>query len=105
VFEIVGREEELDSLHAFIGEAGGGLAALVLEGEAGIGKSTLWLAGLEGTGGRSFATDRSSRRGSATAWLIRFSAPRLASAPKDVSPLRAARLCGQRPAPSARSIA
>ena len=47
MFEIVGREEELGSLYAFIGEAGGGLAALVLEGEAGIGKSTLWLAGLE----------------------------------------------------------
>jgi DNA-binding CsgD family transcriptional regulator len=47
VFEIVGREEELGSLYAFIGEAGERLAALVLEGEAGIGKSTLWLAGLE----------------------------------------------------------
>ena len=47
VFEIVGREEELGSLYAFIGDAGGPLAALVLEGEAGIGKSTLWLAGLE----------------------------------------------------------
>ena len=47
VFEIVGREAELGSLYAFIGEAGGRLAALVLEGEAGIGKSTLWLAGLE----------------------------------------------------------
>jgi DNA-binding CsgD family transcriptional regulator/DNA-binding transcriptional ArsR family regulator len=47
VFEIVGREEELGSLYSFIGEAGGGLAALVLEGEAGIGKSTLWLAGVE----------------------------------------------------------
>jgi DNA-binding CsgD family transcriptional regulator len=47
VLEIVGREEELGSLYAFIGEAGGRLAALVLEGEAGIGKSTLWLAGLE----------------------------------------------------------
>jgi AAA ATPase domain len=47
VFEIVGREDELGSLHAFIGEAGGPLAALVFEGEAGIGKSTLWLAGLE----------------------------------------------------------
>lgn len=47
MFEIVGREEELGSLYAFIGEAGGRLAALVFEGEAGIGKSTLWLAGLE----------------------------------------------------------
>ena len=47
MFELVGREEELDSLHAFIGDADGALAALVLEGEAGIGKSTLWLAGVE----------------------------------------------------------
>jgi DNA-binding CsgD family transcriptional regulator len=47
VFEIVGREEELGSLDTFVGGARGRLAALVLEGEAGIGKSTLWLAGLE----------------------------------------------------------
>ena len=45
--EIVGREEELASLHAFIDEVRGGPAAFVLEGEAGIGKSTLWLAGVE----------------------------------------------------------
>jgi DNA-binding CsgD family transcriptional regulator/tetratricopeptide (TPR) repeat protein len=42
--EIVGRENELASIRAFF-EAG--RAALVLEGEAGIGKSTLWLAGIE----------------------------------------------------------
>jgi DNA-binding CsgD family transcriptional regulator len=47
VSEIVGREEELASLHAFIGKVGEGPAALVLEGEAGIGKSILWLAGVE----------------------------------------------------------
>jgi DNA-binding CsgD family transcriptional regulator len=47
VFEIVSREEELGSLHAFIDEVREGPAALVLEGEAGIGKSTLWLAGVE----------------------------------------------------------
>ena len=46
-FEIVGREAELASVHAFIGGAGDGPAALVLEGEAGIGKSTLWEAGVE----------------------------------------------------------
>jgi DNA-binding CsgD family transcriptional regulator len=45
--EIVGREEELASLRTFIEHAEGGLAALVLEGEPGIGKSTLWLAGVE----------------------------------------------------------
>ena len=45
--ELVGRQEELGSLLAFIGESHGGPAAFVLEGEAGIGKSTLWLAGVE----------------------------------------------------------
>jgi DNA-binding CsgD family transcriptional regulator len=45
--ELVGREGEVASIHAFINEADGGAAALVLEGEAGIGKSTLWLAGVE----------------------------------------------------------
>jgi hypothetical protein len=46
-FEIVSREDELASIHAFIGGAEGEPGALVLEGEAGIGKSTLWLAGVE----------------------------------------------------------
>ena len=47
VFEIVGREAELASLNAFIDEAEGGPAAFVLEGEAGVGKSTLWRAAVE----------------------------------------------------------
>src|SRR5262245_48931914 len=46
-FEIVGRDEELASVRAFVGGAGDDAAALALEGEAGIGKSTLWLAGVE----------------------------------------------------------
>ena len=45
--EIIGREDELAAVYGFIGLAEGGPAALVLEGEAGIGKSTLWLAGVE----------------------------------------------------------
>ena len=45
--EIIGREKERALLHAFIGEADREPAALVLEGEAGIGKSTLWLDGVE----------------------------------------------------------
>jgi DNA-binding CsgD family transcriptional regulator len=48
--EVVGREEELASVRAFIDGAEEGSAALVLEGEAGIGKSTLWLAGVEHAG-------------------------------------------------------
>jgi DNA-binding CsgD family transcriptional regulator len=45
--EIVGRDEELDLLHAVLERAAGGPTALILEGEAGIGKSTLWLTGVE----------------------------------------------------------
>jgi DNA-binding CsgD family transcriptional regulator len=47
VSEIIGREDELAAVYGFIDLAEGGPAALVLEGEAGIGKSTLWLAGVE----------------------------------------------------------
>ena len=47
--KVVGREEELASVRAFVDRAqeGEGPVALVLEGETGIGKSTLWLAGVE----------------------------------------------------------
>jgi DNA-binding CsgD family transcriptional regulator len=51
-YEIVGREDELGSLHAFLERAAAGPAALVLEGEAGIGKSTLWRAGVAAAGER-----------------------------------------------------
>ncbi len=46
-FEVVGREDELASVAAFVDAARDGPVALVLDGEAGIGKSTLWLAGVE----------------------------------------------------------
>ncbi len=45
--DIVGRDEELAALHAFFDTAGEGPAAVVLEGEAGIGKTTIWQAGVE----------------------------------------------------------
>jgi len=41
---IVGRDEHLASIEAFLGDREA--PALVVEGEAGIGKSTLWLAGV-----------------------------------------------------------
>jgi DNA-binding CsgD family transcriptional regulator len=47
VREVVGRDEELASVRAFVDGASDGSAALVLEGEPGIGKSTLWLAGVD----------------------------------------------------------
>jgi DNA-binding CsgD family transcriptional regulator len=44
---VVGRDPELAALRAFCGRITDGPAALVLEGEAGIGKSTLWTAAVE----------------------------------------------------------
>ncbi len=52
--DIVGREVELASIDAFLERPAEGAVALVLEGEAGIGKSTLWLAGVEATRERGF---------------------------------------------------
>ena len=52
--EVVGRDEELSSLYAFLDRrvAAAGPIALALEGEAGIGKSTLWRAAVEVARGR-----------------------------------------------------
>jgi DNA-binding CsgD family transcriptional regulator len=44
--QVVGREAELAAVRAFVERADEGAVALVLEGEAGIGKSTLWRAGV-----------------------------------------------------------
>ena len=52
--EIIGRDAELGSLHSFLDEATDGPAALVLEGDAGIGKSMLWAACLEEARVRGF---------------------------------------------------
>jgi DNA-binding CsgD family transcriptional regulator len=43
---ILGRESELARVRSFIGSAPEGPSALLLEGAAGIGKSTLWRAGV-----------------------------------------------------------
>jgi DNA-binding CsgD family transcriptional regulator len=52
--EVVGREEELGALHALLDRltADGGPSAIALEGDAGIGKSTLWLALVDAARGR-----------------------------------------------------
>ena len=41
---VVGTEQELERVRSFLSEGGG---ALVLEGEAGIGKSTVWRVAVE----------------------------------------------------------
>jgi DNA-binding CsgD family transcriptional regulator len=45
--QILGRESELAAVRAFLDGQAEGPAGLVLEGEPGIGKSTLWSAGVE----------------------------------------------------------
>jgi DNA-binding CsgD family transcriptional regulator len=45
--DIVGRDAELETVRAFVERSSGGPQAFVLEGEAGVGKSTLWRAGVE----------------------------------------------------------
>jgi DNA-binding CsgD family transcriptional regulator len=44
---IIGRDTELDYVHAFLDRDPERPTTLVLEGAAGIGKSTIWLAGVE----------------------------------------------------------
>lgn len=50
----VGRAAELSQLTAFLGRASSGLTALLLSGEAGIGKTTLWQEALTDAAERSF---------------------------------------------------
>jgi MoxR-like ATPase len=42
--QVIGRSDELTAVHSFV--ATGGPAALLIEGEAGIGKTTVWRAGV-----------------------------------------------------------
>ena len=52
---VVGRDQELRSLHAFLDRPPAGeIPTLVLDGEAGMGKSTLWLEGVECARSRGF---------------------------------------------------
>lgn len=51
--EIIGRDAELSVVQAFLDRPAEGLRALVLEGDAGIGKSTLWQAGVAAARERS----------------------------------------------------
>jgi DNA-binding CsgD family transcriptional regulator len=51
--EVLGREAELEAVDAFLERAATGLEALVIEGEPGIGKTTLWRGALERARGAS----------------------------------------------------
>jgi DNA-binding CsgD family transcriptional regulator len=58
---LIGREEELATIAEFLGSA---QVALVLEGEAGIGKTTLWRRGLDEAGSRGIRVLAASASGS-----------------------------------------
>src|SRR5262245_24065947 len=47
IVEVVGREEPLALVDSFVAGLRAGPATLVIEGEAGIGKTTVWRAGVE----------------------------------------------------------
>ena len=49
---LIGRDAELERVEEFLGAIGSGPAALLLEGEAGIGKTTLWSQGLVSSAAR-----------------------------------------------------
>jgi DNA-binding CsgD family transcriptional regulator len=51
---VVGREAELAEADSFLGGAGDGFGVLLLEGEAGIGKSTVWRAARQSAYERGF---------------------------------------------------
>src|SRR5215207_5890699 len=44
---VIGRDEELASIEGFLADVATGPAALVLSGDAGIGKTLLWETGVE----------------------------------------------------------
>ncbi len=52
--EIIGRDTELATLGAFVDAPPDEAAVLVLQGDAGMGKTTLWRAGVEAASDRSF---------------------------------------------------
>ena len=51
---VVGRGNELSRLDAFMDDVAGGPAVLLLEGESGIGKTTLWKRGVAGAAERGW---------------------------------------------------
>jgi DNA-binding CsgD family transcriptional regulator len=51
---VIGREQELAAVASLLDRTREGSAGLVLTGEAGVGKTTIWRAGIEGARERSF---------------------------------------------------
>jgi hypothetical protein len=54
--DVIGREPELAILDRFLDAIGAGSAVLLLSGDAGIGKTTVWKEGLSGARRRGYRT-------------------------------------------------
>jgi predicted ATPase len=54
--DVIGRESELAILHSFLDSIPTGPSALVLSGDPGIGKTTVWREGLAGAQLRRYRT-------------------------------------------------
>jgi DNA-binding CsgD family transcriptional regulator len=52
--QLISRDAELSAVDALLGAVPSGTSVLILEGDAGIGKSTVWLAGVERARARGF---------------------------------------------------
>lgn len=52
--QLISRDAELSAVDALLGAVPSGTSVLILEGDAGIGKSTVWRAGIERARGRGF---------------------------------------------------
>ena len=68
---VIGRDEELAAIEAFLADVDRGPAALVLSGEPGIGKTVLWEAGVEHVGPPFGRVLSHPRRGGGGAALLR----------------------------------
>lgn len=64
---VVGRDTELASIRGFVAGVSDGASALVLEGEAGMGKTTLWRAGVEAAANAGLCVLRAEPSASETA--------------------------------------
>ena len=54
--DVIGRESELAILHSFLDSIPTGPSALLLSGDPGIGKTTVWKEGLHGARERGYRT-------------------------------------------------
>src|SRR4029078_10813463 len=81
---IVGRDHELHDVSAFLDRVEDGPGALVLEGSAGIGKTTIWLPGVEEATTRGYRVVQS--RGAESEARLSYAAlgDLLGDAPDDV---------------------